>query len=71
MATRGKTTLQKRQKEMARKDKRQRKEERRAQRKLGQPDAGTDETLEVLSAPEIEPQDVSEEISLESSAGKF
>ena len=34
MATRGKTTFQKRQKEMARKDKRQLKEERRAQRKL-------------------------------------
>jgi len=34
MATRGKTTFLKRQKEMARKDKRQRKAERREQRKL-------------------------------------
>ena len=67
MATRGKTTFQKRQKEMARKDKRQRKEERRAQRKLGIPGAGTDETLEVLSPPEIEP----EETPLESSVEKF
>lgn len=34
MATRGRTTFQKRQKEMARKEKRQIKAERRAQRKL-------------------------------------
>ena len=34
MATRGKTTFLKRQKEMARKDKRQRKAERRQERKL-------------------------------------
>jgi hypothetical protein len=34
MTTRGKATFQKRQKEMARKDKQQRKAERRAQRKL-------------------------------------
>ncbi len=63
MATRGRTTFQKRQKEMARKEKQQRKVERRAQRKLGHSDAGTDETAEVLSPSEIEP----EEISLESS----
>ena len=35
MATRGKTTFQKRQKEMARKQKQQNKAERREQRKLG------------------------------------
>ena len=34
MATRGRTTFQKRQKELARKEKQQRKAERRAQRKL-------------------------------------
>ncbi len=39
MATRGKTTFQKRQKEMARKDKQQRKAERRAQRKLDNSDS--------------------------------
>ena len=39
MATRGNTTFQKRQKEMARKDKQLRKVERRAERKLNQADS--------------------------------
>ena len=39
MATRGNTTFQKRQKEMARKDKQQRKAERRAERKLNRTDS--------------------------------
>jgi hypothetical protein len=39
MATRGRTTFQKRQKEMARKDKQQRKAARRAQRKLDNTDS--------------------------------
>ncbi len=56
MATRGKTTFQKRQKEMARKEKRHRKEERRAQRKLGIQDAGPDEPEEVPSPSQIEPE---------------
>ena len=38
MATRGRTTFQKRQKELARKEKQQRKAERRAQRKLDSED---------------------------------
>ena len=38
MTTRGRTTFQKRQKEMARKDKQQRKTARRAQRKLDNSD---------------------------------
>ena len=38
MATRGRTTFQKRQKEMARKDKQLRKAERRAQKKLDNSD---------------------------------
>ena len=48
MATRGKTTFQKRQKEAARKDKQQRKAERRAQRKLDNSDIGKQETDETL-----------------------
>ena len=39
MATRGNTTFQKRQKEIARKDKQKRKAERRAERKLSQADS--------------------------------
>ena len=39
MATRGRTTFQKRQKEQARKEKQQRKAERRAQRKLDSADS--------------------------------
>jgi len=46
MATRGKTTFQKRQKELARKDKQQRKAERRAQRKLDNTDTGNGEIEE-------------------------
>jgi hypothetical protein len=57
MPTRGKTTFQKRQKEMARKDKQQRKAERRAQRKLdaGSPDRTVFQDAE--SVPELD-QDV-------------
>ena len=47
MATRGKTTFQKRQKEMARKEKQQMKEQRRAQRKLEPPD----QNMELLENP--------------------
>ena len=39
MATRGRTTFQKRQKELARKEKQQKKAERRAQRKLDSEDS--------------------------------
>ena len=42
MATRGRTTFQKRQKEMARKERQQMKAERRAQRKLAGPDPESD-----------------------------
>ena len=65
MATRGKTTFQKRQKEMARKDKQQRKEERRVQRKLGLPDGGTDDDLQLLSAPVIDPEIYLGDVSIE------
>ena len=53
MPTRGKTTFQKRQKEMARKDKQQRKAERRAQRKLDgeNPDRGMFQNVD--SPPEL------------------
>ena len=43
MATRGRTTFQKRQKELARKEKRQMKAERRAQRKLTKSEASQEE----------------------------
>ncbi len=49
MATRSRTTFQKRQKEMARKDKQRMKAERRAQRKLVGPSAEPE--FQVLSAP--------------------
>jgi hypothetical protein len=42
MATRGRTTFQKRQKEMARKERQQMKAERRAQRKLAGPEPESD-----------------------------
>jgi len=62
MATRGRATFQKRQKEMARKDKQQRKAERRAQRKLDNSDAGNTvlEDIEPLAAlePESEPREI-------------
>ena len=49
MATRSRTTFQKRQKEMARKEKQRMKAERRAQRKLAGPSAEPE--FQVLSAP--------------------
>jgi len=57
MATRGRATFQKRQKEMARKDKQQRKAERRAQRKLDGSDAGNTllDDIEPVAAEDIEP----------------
>ena len=54
MATRGRTTFQKRQKEMARKEKRQMKAERRAQRKLGNAGSEGDAYDEQSSASESE-----------------
>lgn len=55
MATRGRTTFQKRQKEMARKDKQQRKAARRAQRKLDNADADRTGWQDVESSSELEP----------------
>jgi len=54
MATRGNAPFQKRQKEMARKDKQKRKEERRAQRKLDKADLGNEplEGMESSFEPE-------------------
>lgn len=54
MATRGKTTFQKRQKEMARKEKQHMKEARRAQRKLAQASGERIEPEEAGFAPEAE-----------------
>jgi hypothetical protein len=54
MATRARTTFQKRQKELARKEKRQMKEERRAQRKLAHEGKATSE--EPTSPSELEPE---------------
>jgi hypothetical protein len=49
MATRGKAPFQKRQKEMARKDKQQRKAERRANRKLDNADSDNNLTVDTES----------------------
>jgi len=54
MATRGRTTFQKRQKEMARKEKRQIKAERRAQRKLANAGPESDVYDEQSSVSESE-----------------
>ena len=54
MAGRGRTSFQKKQKEMARKDKRDRKAERRAQRKLAPP---LDDTLDNTDVDRAESQD--------------
>ena len=62
MATRGKAPFQKRQKEMARKDKQQRKAERRAQRKLDGADSDNNLTQDTESLdPTLEPPDESDE----------
>jgi len=53
MATRGKTTFQKRQKEMARKEKQHMKEERRAQRKQAQADGETTSNDDLGSVAEM------------------
>jgi hypothetical protein len=62
MATRGKAPFQKRQKEMARKDKQQRKAERRAQRKLDGADSDNNLTQDTESLDQtLEPPDESDE----------
>ena len=62
MTVRGRTTFQKRQKEMDRKDKQQRKAARRAQRKLdlADPDRPSSQEMEspLESEPESEPKDI-------------
>jgi len=55
MVTRGGTTFQKRQKEMARKDKQQRKAARRAQRKLDNADADRTGFQDVESSSGLDP----------------
>ncbi len=55
MATRGKGTFQKRQKEMARKDKQQRKVARRAQRKLDNADTVRTLPQDLEPLTELEP----------------
>ncbi len=55
MATKARTTFQKRQKELARKEKRQMKEERRAQRKLANEGGDMSEEAISLSDSELEP----------------
>ena len=62
MPTRGKTTFQKRQKEMARKDKQQRKAERRAQRKLDGENPDRIVLEEVDSPPEFDRESEPREI---------
>ena len=66
MATRGKAPFQKRQKEIARKDKQQRKAERRAQRKLDNADLdnGPSGDLKSSSDPESEPPSEPDEPNL-------
>ena len=55
MATRGRTTFQKRQRELARKEKQQRKEERRAQRKLDSAESQRMIFQDAESPAELEP----------------
>jgi hypothetical protein len=62
MATRGKTTFQKRQKEMARKDKQQRKAARRAERKLNTASTGTGLLQDMEHSPEADPREDASEI---------
>ena len=63
MATRGKAPFQKRQKEIARKDKQQRKAERREQRKLEKTDLGNEPSGDgqAPSDPESEPPSETDE----------
>ena len=56
MATRGRTTFQKRQKELARKEKQQMKAERRKQKKLSQGNVGKEESWDVGTPSEGEPE---------------
>ena len=56
MATRGRATFQKRQKELARKDKQQRKNERREQRKLDRTEAEKFPPQDPAFPPESEPE---------------
>ena len=62
MATRGRTTFQKRQREIAKKEKQQMKAERRRQKKLSQGDADKAESWEVTTPPELEPESESRAI---------
>ena len=62
MTTRGKATFQKRQKEMARKDKQQRKAARRAQRKLDNTDTGGALSQDIEPLAELEPESEPREI---------
>ena len=62
MATRGKGTFQKRQKEMARKDKQQRKVARRAQRKLDSTDTVRTLSEDIEPLAELEPSGEPQEI---------
>ena len=57
MVNRGNAPFQKRQKELARKDKQKRKEERRTQRKLDKSDLGNEPDADMQSSiePESEP----------------
>ncbi len=56
MATRGRTTFQKRQRELAKKEKQQMKAERRAQRKLERTDAGGAVSEKAQVPPEWGPE---------------
>ncbi len=60
MATKARTTFQKRQKELARKEKRQMKEERRAQRKLANEGGDMSEEAMSLTDSELKPGSDSE-----------
>ena len=62
MADRGKATFQKRQKEMARKDKQQRKAARRAQRKLDSADPTRALSQDIEPLAEFEPGSEPQEI---------
>ena len=68
MATRGRTTFQKRQKEMARKERQQMKAERRAQRKLANTGDNGDPDSAQSPGSELEPEGEARESDLPSLA---
>ena len=68
MATRGRTTFQKRQKEMARKERQQMKAERRAQRKLANTSDDGDPDSAQSPRSELEPEGEKQESDLPSLA---